>query len=146
MCRKLSMAISGKSSFDFPRWCRGCANFSPSAIKKLTFSENKSFQLGYFWIKMFLKTWKMIFLLGFYEYFRVWMFLRLSSSKYFCTTSEYCFTDSLSSGLWNNMRKGRPSSVNSSAFSNVISRTRGEHLSATHALISSYLFHQSYGK
>ena len=67
-------------------------------------------------------------------------FLRLSSSRCFCTTSEYCLTDSLSSGLWNNMRKGRPSSVNSSAFSNVISLTRGEHLSATQALISSYLF------
>ena len=72
------------------------------------------------------------------------VFLRLSSSRCFCTTSEYCLTDSLSSGLWNNMRKGRPSSVNSSAFSNVISRTRGEHLSATHVFISSYLFYQSY--
>ena len=40
MCLKLSIAMSGKSSFDFPRWWSGCANFSPSAIKKFTFSES----------------------------------------------------------------------------------------------------------
>ncbi len=41
MCLKLSMAIKGKSSLDLPKWWRGCANLIPSAIRKLTFSENK---------------------------------------------------------------------------------------------------------
>ena len=38
-------------------------------------------------------------------------------------------TDWWSSALWNKIRNGKPSSVNSSAFENVISRTNGIHFS-----------------
>ena len=63
--------------------------------------------------------------------------LRLSSISSLWTISEYCLIDSLSSGAWKRMRNGKPSSVSSSAFSNVISRTSGEHLSTAHAFSSS---------
>ena len=36
MCLKLSMASTGRSLLDFPRWYSGCENFKPSAVKKLT--------------------------------------------------------------------------------------------------------------
>ena len=133
MCLKLSIAMSGKSSFDFPRWWSGCANFSPSAIKKFTFSES-NIEI----IVVLNQWWEEVSPPPLHQCnVRNQIYLRLSSNRYFCTTSVYSLTDSLSSGLWNRMRNGRPSSVSSSAFSKVISRTNGEHLSEAHALISS---------
>lgn len=35
MCLKLSIANTGKSLSDLPRWCRGWENFLPSAVRKL---------------------------------------------------------------------------------------------------------------
>lgn len=36
MWRKLSIASTGRSLADFPRWCRGWVNLMPSAVKKFT--------------------------------------------------------------------------------------------------------------
>lgn len=38
MCLNESMAMTGRSSSDLPKWCSGCANRLPSAVRKLTFS------------------------------------------------------------------------------------------------------------
>ena len=43
ICLKLSIANSGRSAGVFPRWCNGCVNFVPSAVRKfmLPTKENK---------------------------------------------------------------------------------------------------------
>ena len=42
MCLKESTAISGRSSFPFPRWWRGWANLTPSAVKNWTWPRSPS--------------------------------------------------------------------------------------------------------
>lgn len=54
MCLKLSMAINGKSCSLLPKWCSGCANFLPSAVKKLIDSKNRNTQQ--FWTTLFLNA------------------------------------------------------------------------------------------
>lgn len=65
--------------------------------------------------------------------------LRFSDSSSLLIISLYFFTLSVSVGLWNRIRKGNPSSVNSSAFSKVISRTSGIHFCCTQVYSSSKL-------
>jgi hypothetical protein len=119
MCLKLSMAMRGKSFSFFPRWCRGWANFLPSAVKKFMLSGNTKNQ------RVTDKRDQL---------------LRFSDSKSVCTISVNLLMLSLSSGEWNRIRNGSPSSVSSSAFSKVISRTRGTHFSDTQMCSSSKFF------
>lgn len=42
MWRNESIAINGRSDWLLPRWCRGCANRSPSATKKLMLARNST--------------------------------------------------------------------------------------------------------
>lgn len=65
--------------------------------------------------------------------------IRFSDSSSLLIISLYFFTLSVSVGLWNRIRNGNPSSVNSSAFSKVISRTSGIHFCWTQVYSSSKL-------
>jgi hypothetical protein len=121
MCRNESMAINGKSDRLFPRWCSGCSNFLPSAVKKFTLSiENHKYKTKIT-----------------HYYYKYW---RFSDNNSFTTISLYCFTEFVSPGAWNKIRNGNPSSVNSSAFSNVISLTNGTQFSWTQMCVSSKSF------
>ena len=40
ICLKLSMASTGRSFTVLPKWWSGWVNFEPSAVRKLTLSEN----------------------------------------------------------------------------------------------------------
>lgn len=110
ICRNESIAMSGRSSCDLPKWCSGCAKRLPSAVKKLMFS-----------VKTFNEALKVNVLLG---KMYVNNNLRFSDRSSVSTTVLYFLIDSVSLLSWNRIRNGSPSSVNSSAFSNVISLHR----------------------
>lgn len=54
--------------------------------------------------------------------------LRFSERSWLSTTVLNCLMDSVSSEVWNKIKNGRPSSVNSSAFSKVISLQKTERI------------------
>merc|ERR1719435_858394 len=64
-------------------------------------------------------------------------YLTSSPINSFLTRSLYSLMLSVSEGSWNRIKKGSPSSVSSSAFSNVISLTKGLHFSEAQAWNSS---------
>lgn len=52
MCRNESIAINGKSFWDLPKWCSGCAKRLPSAVRKLIFSKKKINKRKFNWNKL----------------------------------------------------------------------------------------------
>ena len=114
ICRKLSITNNGKSFVVFPKCCNGWVNLNPSACKQLILAKEKRIRKIFKWKeeeeKVIHVSW-------------------ISSFETCCSNNE---SDWWSSIWWNKIRNGKPSSVNSSAFSNVISRTNGIHFSRDH--------------
>ena len=168
ICLKLSIESIGRSFTVFPRWYSGCVNFEPSAVRKFTLPAKQrslllnitfcsfdvffSFSCGKEENRDFptVKTIELQYVL-------------FSAIKLADTTLRNFSGVSVSSGAWNRIMNGRPSSVNScqqnkslqpymlhgickdwevgccrispvptSAFSKVISLTKGTHLSVAH--------------
>ena len=136
ICLKLSIASTGRSLLDLPRWYSGCENFKPSANKKLTppakenlkhFNKQFSFfnnatetcvnlkvlnNLSSYFKELHLRILNPL-LFRHYTKRPTWVHSLFSPTSSLETRFLYCSGVSVSSGWWNIMTNGKPSSVNS---------------------------------